>query len=306
MNIRSKGRGRPGPDASKISKVVQELELALNAEDKLLTNTIVVDQISNEDALSIRDGSARKLRFHKLWFDLPSEVFLTSINLLDRFLTRMKVKPAYISCVSTSCFYIATQLHKCPVTPSELLSKSQAKFNFNDVERMSKIIREKLNLTDEIPVTAHNFLSLYLKVLEQGAKQLSVRSPAVILQKKNILTRLEVVMLDSECARYRPSVIALALLQVEIERFVNACHTNLKPMCSADIIQCFSVLNEIQCIIKVNGARYQSCYSKIKMLLENYDNNIRTRRYRLRLRTSCRMHLRPTINFRSDLNIISE
>jgi hypothetical protein len=39
----------------------------------------------------IRDGSAHVLRCLKVWYDLPSDVLFVAINLMDRFLTKMKV-----------------------------------------------------------------------------------------------------------------------------------------------------------------------------------------------------------------------
>jgi len=46
---------------------------------------------SNEVTLGIRDGSAHILRCLKVWYDLPTDALCISINIMDRFLTKMKV-----------------------------------------------------------------------------------------------------------------------------------------------------------------------------------------------------------------------
>lgn len=45
----------------------------------------------SEVTLGIRDGSAHILRCLKVWYDLPSDVLFVSVNIMDRFLTKMKV-----------------------------------------------------------------------------------------------------------------------------------------------------------------------------------------------------------------------
>lgn len=48
-------------------------------------------QDPSEITTGIRDGSAHVLRCLKVWYDLPSDVLFVAINLMDRFLTKMKV-----------------------------------------------------------------------------------------------------------------------------------------------------------------------------------------------------------------------
>lgn len=42
--------------------------------------------------MGIRDGTAHVLRCLKVWYDMPSEVLFVAVNLVDRFLTKMKVR----------------------------------------------------------------------------------------------------------------------------------------------------------------------------------------------------------------------
>jgi cyclin G2 len=52
---------------------------------------LVSTQDPTEITTGIRDGSAHVLRCLKVWYDLPSDVLFIAINLMDRFLTKMKV-----------------------------------------------------------------------------------------------------------------------------------------------------------------------------------------------------------------------
>ncbi len=55
----------------------------------------------------MRDGAAHVLRCLKVWFDLPSCVLLSALNLMDRFMSRMKARPKHLSCIAISAFHLA-------------------------------------------------------------------------------------------------------------------------------------------------------------------------------------------------------
>lgn len=62
---------------------------------------------NGEVTIGARDGAAHVLRCLKVWYDLPAEVLINAINLFDRFLTKMKVRPCHIPCITVSCMNIA-------------------------------------------------------------------------------------------------------------------------------------------------------------------------------------------------------
>lgn len=55
----------------------------------------------------MRDGAAHVLRCLKVWYDLPSSVLLAGLNLMDRFMSRMKARPKHLSCIAISSFHLA-------------------------------------------------------------------------------------------------------------------------------------------------------------------------------------------------------
>lgn len=77
-----------------------------------------------------RDGAAHVLRCLKVWYELPSEVLFTAINLVDRFLTKMKVKPKHIACISVGSFHLAVnQLGLPKMDTEDLVAISQVSTN---------------------------------------------------------------------------------------------------------------------------------------------------------------------------------
>lgn len=64
-------------------------------------------QESGEITCAMRDGAAHVLRCLKVWYDLPSVVLLDALNLMDRFMSRMKARPKHLSCIAISSFHLA-------------------------------------------------------------------------------------------------------------------------------------------------------------------------------------------------------
>lgn len=59
------------------------------------------------------------LRCLKVWYELPNDVLFAAINLVDRFLTKMKVRPKHMACISVSSFRLAVQQLNLPLIDTE-------------------------------------------------------------------------------------------------------------------------------------------------------------------------------------------
>lgn len=97
MSGKSKGRGRPMPDAGgDLIQHLHDLERAVLLEEKFHANLSATyfDQQPGDVSMQGRDGAVHTMRYLKVWFDLPDDVYFGAINLLDRFLSRMKVSKA--------------------------------------------------------------------------------------------------------------------------------------------------------------------------------------------------------------------
>ncbi|KAF5281121.1 hypothetical protein FQR65_LT02987 [Abscondita terminalis] len=162
-------RDWPVPDA------IQQIKTALVRENDSGTNLVamLLDQVLGEVSLADRDAAVHSLRFLKFWFNLPSAVFITSTNILDRFLTKMKVQRRYLTCLVISCMNIASRIHQYDLDPKILVNLSQSKCSVKDMERMTEIVSKKLDLVNgKSLVTVWDYLNQFLDLLQSVARHL--------------------------------------------------------------------------------------------------------------------------------------
>ncbi|KAG8454262.1 hypothetical protein GDO86_000778 [Hymenochirus boettgeri] len=161
----------------------------------------------------------RNAKVEDLWsltnfFDLSMKTFVLSVNILDRFLAIMKVKPKHLSCISVCCFQLAALVveEDCNI-PSvhDVIRISQCKCTVSDIKRMEKIISEKLHFEFKA-TTALTFLHLYHTIVLCHS---SDRKEVLNLNK------LEAQLKACNCrlifSKAKPSVLALCLLTLEVE-----------------------------------------------------------------------------------------
>lgn len=81
---------------------------------------------NGEVTVGARDGAAHVLRCLKVWYDLPSDVLFVATNLVDRFLTKMRVRPKHMACISVGSFLLAVRQLKLNINDTDdLVSISQ-------------------------------------------------------------------------------------------------------------------------------------------------------------------------------------
>lgn len=223
----SKRRGRPVPDAINIKHVIFKLEETLSIENLNRPNLLLFEneqKTSDEVKLYDRDCSINSLKFLRIWFDLPHNVFFTSAAYLDLFLAKMKVKGKYLKCLTVSCFYLAAKKNNFNINTSQLINISQSKCSVKDMHRMSDIVLNKLNLKDHETniTTSYDFMKIYFDILEYLSDQWNDDTifKKTILQKENLLNRLITIISDSSCAFYKPSVLSFALIKNEFDKFM--------------------------------------------------------------------------------------
>ncbi|CAH0757613.1 unnamed protein product [Diatraea saccharalis] len=180
------------------------------------------DSQNGEVTTGARDGAAHVLRCLKVWFDLPASVLIHAINLFDRFLTKMKVRPCHVPCITVSCMNVAIDEHaeltRQPrnVLVEELVSVSQSACTAGDVARMSRVIVDKLALVKGChSVTALDWLRLLRQLVVCAAEELDVNAPICQVSSDNIellMNLLEIVVCDASCANARTSELALVLI----------------------------------------------------------------------------------------------
>jgi len=172
----------------------------------------------------LREFEVKDLLFLTRFFGFSSETFSLAVNLLDRFISVMKIQPKHLSCVGLCCFYIAvksTEEERNVPMANDLIRISQKRFTVSDMMRMEKIIMEKLYWKVKAP-TALRFLRLFHGHIQE---QLDADS-------KNILKleRLEAQLKACHCSfafsKVKPSLLAMALLSLEAQEYHDPEHTD--------------------------------------------------------------------------------
>ncbi|XP_049884286.1 cyclin G [Pectinophora gossypiella] len=180
------------------------------------------DDENGEVTTGARDGAAHVLRCLKVWYDLPAEVLIDAINLFDRFLTKMKVRPCHVPCITVSCMNLAidqyAKHHGQPrnVAVEELVSISQSACTAGDVVRMSRVIADKLGLgSGARAVTAYHWLRLVRALVANAAEHLQLPH---IVPESELINLLEIAACDAVCANARLSELALVVLYYKLEQ----------------------------------------------------------------------------------------
>ncbi|XP_016915971.1 cyclin G [Apis cerana] len=318
--------GLPVPDA--IHPLLEQLQEALVLEVKYQPN-LQLPNITQNDEITIgaRDGSAHVLRCLKVWYDLPSDVFFVAINLMDRFLTKMKARPKHMACISVSAFHIAAVQLAQSLDADHLVSISQCKCTGGDLKRMSEVIRNKLEWAPGTqPITSLTFLQLFNAMFLAIASHLGLDMYTSIVTESELLLRLEMVACDGNCASLRPSEVALVLLCTYLDGAVNRLDTNTDIPISTTAISSSSTINtsitsrhqmlrlldfaiELQKICKISDTSFFSTHEAVGAVLSKYNAQEQTpHRQRLIWRLSSRTArlLRPTDKFTSVLPVIAE
>ncbi|ERE87460.1 cyclin-G1-like protein [Cricetulus griseus] len=93
----------------------------------------------------LRDFEVKDLLSLTQFFGFHTEMFSLGVNLLDRFLSKMKVK--HPGCVGLSCFYLAEKsIEEERIVPlaTDLIRIIQCRITVSDLMRMEKIVLEKV------------------------------------------------------------------------------------------------------------------------------------------------------------------
>ncbi|XP_018913902.2 cyclin G [Bemisia tabaci] len=292
------------PEALK--PLVAELQEALALEHKFVPNLqlISVSQEGGDITNGIRDGSAHVLRCLKVWYDLPADVLFTAINYMDCFLTKMRVKPKFMACISVACFQLA-----CTVVPgvtvpdaTDLVSISQCKCSASDLARMQSIISSKLGIhPDRPPITSATLLRLYHKLFT--AVDASGLYSSVV-EESSLHQHLEIIACDTSCANFRPSEIALVLICSQMDLGVARLSTP-HPM----ITTLMTFATNLQHLCKITESNFYRCHEAVLCIMQRYHAQVQMPyRQRLVWRLSQRtlQYLRPTDKLTMTLPTIDE
>lgn len=191
-------------------------------------------------------------------FDFTPETYALAISIMDRVSTLVKIRPKYLRCVAISCLYIAAKTleddEAIPVT-LDLVRKSQCGCSVSEILRMELVILNKLDWNPK-SITAIDFLQLIHFLMMRSFPYLLTHledmTPSRFLA---LLTRkLLTLLCHSDVARDRPSVVALALVSLELEQIVPQHWLKLNLM--------------MQAVIQAENGELISCRERMAWLLD--------------------------------------
>jgi len=97
-----------------------------------------------------------------------ADVFLTSCNMMDRFLSQLCIKKSQFQLVAASTIFIASKLvDPCPVSSLDLIKYTDNTYDITEILEMELLILSKLKW-DLSAVTPYDFLEHLLRLLTEG------------------------------------------------------------------------------------------------------------------------------------------
>ncbi|KAG7276699.1 hypothetical protein CRUP_006878, partial [Coryphaenoides rupestris] len=147
----------------------------------------------NAVSAKCRDSNVEELWGLASFFGYSTHTFVQAVNMLDRFLTIMKVQPKHLPCIGVCCLHMAAKMveEEPAVAPTkELIRISHSKFTVSDLSRMEKIVCEKL-----------------------GSLELQAEFPSLV----TLEAQLKACTCRLVFSKAKPSVLALSLLAQELK-----------------------------------------------------------------------------------------
>lgn len=158
-----------------------------------------------------RDSAVSSIRVMQRFYNFGADTFASAIAYMNMFLSKVKVKRRYLSCISAACFYLSAKMNEesedIP-TASELSSIHREVWKSSDLKRMEKLVLDKLGWSLYPSVSSLAFLEIMLEVLQlAGVHEIDEEFWSVAVE------RLELFVNFSNCCLFKSSTLALATLQ---------------------------------------------------------------------------------------------
>uniref|UniRef100_U5ESQ7 Putative cyclin g n=1 Tax=Corethrella appendiculata TaxID=1370023 RepID=U5ESQ7_9DIPT len=303
---------QPTPESAlSFDQLLAKLSELLALEPKFQPNLYLPQQSCNgEITIGTRDGAAHVLRCLKVWYELPNDVLFAAINLVDRFLTKMKVRPKHMACISVSSFHLAVQQLNLPLIDTEdLVAISQCRCTSRDLVRMSDIVANKLGVQiGSSPVTALTFIRLFYYLFENAANALGLSQTfKSAISLSDLEMRLEILACDASCASIRPSELALVMIFTQMDAHVSINNEN--GLYSQQIHDLVDYAIQLQKFCHIPDSSFFYSHSIVAKILSLYNGQHKMpykQRLVWKLSSRTMRVLRPTDKLTSYLPTIAE
>jgi len=226
-------------------------------------NQIRLDEVNS----SQRNYASSWLRKVAVSMHFGIDTYALSVDLLDRFLATLKVRPKFLECLAVGCLYIAAKCKEeddqIPITP-EFVIDCNASCSANELLRMERLILEKFDWFADF-VTSIDFLQLYFALLmfqfdnqdEEEENQRNLVEKYIDLEMK-----LASCLQHHRLALFKPRILALALISLELEK-----QQAQQPEMNIDWLASITYLQQLA---KVESDALLSCRDLIVRLCPSY------------------------------------
>lgn len=250
-----------------INSLTSSLERLCEKEQRTWKDRIFNQMRLDEVNSSQRNHASVWLRKVAVSMHFGIDTYALSVDLLDRFLATLKVRPKFLECLAVGCLYIAAKCKEeddtIPITP-EFVIDCNASCSANELLRMERLILEKFDWFADF-VTSVDFLQIYfsLLLLKTGSQHEGEDHAKALVDKYiDLELKLASCLQHHRLASFKPSILALALISLELEK-----QQVQEPEMDIDWLALISYLQQLA---KVESDALLSCRDLIVRLSPSY------------------------------------
>jgi len=274
-----------------LNTLTTSLERLCSKEDRTWKERIFNQTKLDEVNSSQRNHASSWLRKVAASMHFGIDTYALSVDLLDRFLATLKVRPKFLECLAVGCLYIAAKCKEeddtISITP-EFVIDCNANCSASELLRMERLILEKFDWFVDF-VTAVDFLQIYFALLlvKIGNQESSEETNEKVLVEKYIDLELKLAscLQHHRLSLFKPRILALALISLEFE----------KQQVQEMNIDWLPSISYLQQLAKVESDALLSCRDLIVRLLPSY-KVVRLELSDLRFISHAYNPLKPLIN----------
>lgn len=250
-----------------LNTLTSSLERLCSKEERTwkerIFNQIRLDEVNSFQ----RNHASSWLRKVAVSMHFGADTYALSVDILDRFLATLKVRPKYLECLAVGCLYIAAKCKEeddtIPITP-EFVIDCNASCSPNELLRMERLILEKFDWYCDF-VTSVDFLQLYFALLLHkfgGQHEGEENEKALVEKYVDLEFKLSSCLQHHRLASFKPRILALALISLELEK-----QQAQEPELNIDWLASITYLQQVA---KVESDALLSCRDLIVRLSPSY------------------------------------
>jgi len=275
-----------------LNSLTTSLERLCSKEDRTWKERIFNQTKLDEVNSSQRNHASSWLRKVAASMHFGIDTYALSVDLLDRFLATLKVRPKFLECLAVGCLYIAAKCKEeddtISITP-EFVIDCNASCSANELLRMERLILEKFDWFIDF-VTAGDFLQIYFALLLVKVGNQEEENNEKVLVEKYIDLELKLAscLQHHRLSLFKPRILALALISLEVEKQQAQESEEMN-------IDWLASISYLQQLAKVESDALLSCRDLIVRLLPSY-KVVRLELSDLRFISHAYNPLKPLIN----------